>query len=206
MGVTIETLTGERLQKHLDDLARLRITVFAEYPYLYDGDLDYEADYLAKFAALEGAIIVAAADDGEIIGAATGSPLAHQFEEFSGPLASAGHDISKIFYCGESVLLPAYRGRGIGHKFFDEREAQARRLQLDQSCFLSVLRAGDHPARPQGYRPLDEFWRKRGYQPLEGVTATFDWREHMPGDEEAGDVERSRDEVAHKLQYWMRAL
>lgn len=204
MDLQIQRLTGDGLQRHLDDVARLRIAVFAEYPYLYDGDLKYEADYLGKFAALDGAIIVAALDGDEVVGAATGSPLAHQFDEFSKPLADAGHDISEIFYCGESVLLPAHRGKGIGHKFFDEREAQARRLGLSKSCFLSVIRGGDHPLRPDGYRPLDGFWRKRGYEPVDGLTATFDWREHpRPG--EAKDAS-SRAEEPHELQYWMRVL
>ncbi len=204
MDLQILTLTGERLQQHLDDVARLRIAVFAEYPYLYDGDLNYEADYLAKFAALEGAVIVAVLDGGDVVGAATGSPLVHQFEEFSKPMTDAGFDVSEIFYCGESVLLPGYRGQGVGHLFFDEREQQARRLGLTKSCFLSVIRAADHPLRPEGYRPLDDFWRKRGYAPMEGLTATFDWRE-LPADGAAGGSS-STAEAPHELQYWMRQL
>ena len=40
----------------------------------------------------------------------------------------AGYDITKIFYCGESVLLKSHRGHGLGHAFFDGREAQAKKL------------------------------------------------------------------------------
>ena len=46
----------------LPDLARLRITVFRDWPYLYDGTLDYEQEYLAKFAAAKGAVCVIARD------------------------------------------------------------------------------------------------------------------------------------------------
>ena len=46
MGVTVEPMTGEEIEYAIDDLARLRIEVFADFPYLYDGDLVYEAQYL----------------------------------------------------------------------------------------------------------------------------------------------------------------
>jgi hypothetical protein len=55
----------------LDEVARLRIEVFREWPYLYDGTLDYERDYLAHFADAEDALIVAARDGDSVVGAAT---------------------------------------------------------------------------------------------------------------------------------------
>jgi hypothetical protein len=42
------------------------------------------------------------------------------------PFIAAGGNVDHIFYFGESVLLPQFRGMGIGHHFFDEREAAAR--------------------------------------------------------------------------------
>ena len=33
--IWLERLTGERLRQHLPELARLRITVFRDFPYLY---------------------------------------------------------------------------------------------------------------------------------------------------------------------------
>lgn len=195
MTVTIKALRGDEMLPLLDELARLRITIFADYPYLYDGDPAYEAWYLEKFSALDGAIVVAAIDEGKLIGAATGSPLAHQFEDFSDPLKQAGYAVNELFYCGESLLLAAYRGQGFGHVFFDEREAQARQLGLAKCCFLSVIRDKTDARQPQGYRDLHGFWQKRGYKPIEGVTAGFAWKEHG-----------CRGEQEHRLQYWMRDL
>jgi hypothetical protein len=37
-----------------------------------------------------------------------------------------GMDVGRVFYFGESMLLPRCRGRGIGHAFFGHREAHAR--------------------------------------------------------------------------------
>lgn len=195
MTIRVAPVTGAGLAEALPALARLRIAVFRDYPYLYDGDAAYEADYLAHFAAADGAVIVVAHDGEDIVGAATAAPLGAQDAAWQQPLAAAGFAIARTFYFGESVLLAGYRGRGIGHAFFDHREAQARQCGAMHAAFCSVLRPADHPDRPAGYRPLDAFWRSRGYAPLDGVTASFDWK-----------TVDSTTEEAHRLQYWTRAL
>lgn len=195
MTLTVAPVTGAALAKVVPALARLRIAVFRDFPYLYDGDPAYEADYLADFARAEGAVIVIARDGDEIVGAATAAPLEGQDPAWQQPLAAAGFDVARTFYFGESVLLASHRGRGIGHAFFDHREAQACARGAAHAAFCSVIRAADHTARPADYRPLDAFWRARGYAPLAGTTARFDWKS-------VGDVE----ERSHTLQYWTRAL
>ena len=52
-------LTGDAVAGVLDDLARLRIAVFRDWPYLYDGDVDYERDYLTAYQS-PGAVVDAA--------------------------------------------------------------------------------------------------------------------------------------------------
>ncbi|MEO1329853.1 MAG: GNAT family N-acetyltransferase [Pseudomonadota bacterium] len=191
----VEPVAGAALSDLLPELAALRIEVFRAYPYLYDGDLAYERAYLSGYARQEGAVVVGAWDGARLVGAATGAPLHGQKGAWARPFEERGYDVREIFYCGESVLSPEYRGRGVGHAFFDHREAHARTLGLTRSTFCGVIRPEDHPARPADFRPLDAFWRKRGYAPLEGVVASFEWRE----------VGRS-DETPHDLQFWIRDL
>ena len=50
-------LTGNAVGEVLDDLARLRIAVFRDWPYLYDGDVAYERDYLTAYQS-PGAVVV----------------------------------------------------------------------------------------------------------------------------------------------------
>ena len=172
MTLTVEPLTGAALDAALPDLARLRITVFRAFPYLYDGGAAYEEGYLRSYRSTPGAVLVAARDGDQIVGAATAMPLAQHDD--AAQLAPA-LDPAITFYCAESVLLPEYRGRGLGHAFFDHREAAGRAQDFTQSAFCAVIRPADHPARPADYAPLDPFWRKRGYTPMPGVTAQFSW-------------------------------
>ena len=191
----IAPLTGAALEDALEDLARLRIEVFRSYPYLYDGDVAYETRYLHSYRDNPGAILVGAWDDARLVGASTGTPLEEHADDFAAAFADVDIPLGDIFYCAESVLLPQYRGRGIGHAFFDQREAHARALGRSHSVFCSVVRAPGHPLRPEGYQPLDGFWRKRGYAPLEGAIAQFSWK----------DIDQPT-ESDHPLQFWMRAL
>jgi len=195
MTVSVRPLAGAEIAERLGDLARLRITVFAAFPYLYDGAESYESDYLQEFAAAPDAVLVAAFDGDTVVGAATASPMWAQKPEFRQPFEAHGLDTSKLFYFGESVLLPRYRGHGIGHAFFDHREDAARRAGADAATFAAVIRAADHPARPADYSPLDPFWRKRGYEPVDGFVTELAWKEH-------GEEGESRK----AMQYWMRRL
>jgi GNAT superfamily N-acetyltransferase len=194
--VRIERLTGGALQRALPELAALRTRVFREWPYLYDGSEDYERRYLTTYTASEGSVFVGAFDDEAIVGAATALPLEHEPANVTEPFAARGLDVARIFYFGESVLLPEYRGQGVGVVFFAEREAHARGLRrFDKACFCAVVRAPDDPRRPPGYAPLDAFWRKRGYEPTPGLTCQLSWRE-------LGETQES----AKTMQFWMRDL
>lgn len=179
--LTVTALTErEQIAAVIPDLARLRIGVFREFPYLYDGSVEYEADYLTVYAKTEGAIVVTARDaraGGRMVGAATALPLAAEHAELLAAFRAAGLPVDDLYYCAESVLEAPWRGRGIGHAFFDHREAQARKLGFRETCFLSVIRPSDHPRRPADYRPLDAFWRKRGYAPVPGFRASFSWQD-----------------------------
>ena len=196
MTLEVTSLTGGAIQAVLPDLARLRMIVFRDWPYLYDGTLEYEEQYLATFAAAPGAVCVIARDGDKIVGASTGLPMIHADEEFKGPFAAAGYDIAEVFYCGESVLLSSHRGGGAGHAFFDHREAHARALGgFKYSTFCRVVRPEDHPLKPKDYRALDGFWRKRGYAPAPGLVAHFAWK----------DIDQSV-ETEKALQFWIRDL
>lgn len=194
--IDVRTFIAADVRPHLDAVAALRIAVFRDWPYLYDGDAGYERHYLATYAQSARSLFVLAFDGARVVGASTGIPLADETEAIRAPCIAAGRAVRDIFYFGESVLLPEYRGRGLGHRFFDEREAHARRLGgFTTTAFCRVERGDDDPRRPADYRPNDAFWRKRGYAPVPGLRCALEWPE-------VG----AAASVTHALQFWTRGL
>ena len=194
--IRILSLTGAEAAQRVPELARLRIAVFREFPYLYDGSLDYEERYLRTYLESRDAVIVAALDGDAIVGAATALPLEDETGEVIAPFAAQGWDVPAIFYFGESVLLRPYRGQGIGVAFFDRREAHARALgRFRWTCFCAVDRSAGHPRRPPGYVPLDAFWEKRGYRRVPGLETSFSWK----------DLDEEK-ESPKRMLFWMKEL
>lgn len=192
----IRLLQGAAIASHIEDLARLRITVFREFPYLYDGSLAYEAEYLATYSAAPDSLCVLVLDGARVVGASTALPLADETEEFRRPFLAAGWDCARLFYFGESLLLPEYRHRGLGVRFFVEREAHARRLgHFDWCAFCAVERPFDHPRRPAGYRPLNEFWARRGFRHHPELRTEYRWQ----------DLDESA-ESAKPMSFWLKEL
>ncbi|HLT77756.1 MAG TPA: GNAT family N-acetyltransferase [Ferrovibrio sp.] len=187
--------SGDEMRARLDDLARLRIEVFRAFPYLYEGSLDYERKYLTRYANARTGTIAVALDGDQVVGACTALALEEEADFVQAPFLEAGMDIGEIFYFGESVLLPQYRGQGIGVRFFEEREAAAREFGYPVCCFCAVARPEDHPLKPEDYVPLDNFWRNRGYEKRPELVSQFGWTD-------IGE----QDETAKPMIYWMKRL
>ncbi|GAB1408014.1 GNAT family N-acetyltransferase [Thermomonas brevis] len=193
--ISVEALTGDAVRAQLDAVAALRIAVFRDWPYLYEGDPAYEREYLDAYAAAPGSVLVLARAGEAVVGASTGIPLAQDGAAFQAPFLERGIDPARVFYCGESVLLPWWRGRGIGHAFFDAREAHARALGgFDWIAFAAVDRDDADPRKPAGHRGNEAFWGRRGYVRQPGMTMRLHWNEAGIG------------EVGHPLTFWLRPL
>lgn len=193
--LTVQALTGPGLAPAIPELSRLRVTVFREFPYLYAGDADYEARYLRSYLDTPDSLVVLVWDGNTVVGASSALPLKAEQAELRSPWEAAGHDVHRIWYLAESVLLLAYRGRGLGVRFFEERERRGRELGYEIASFCAVERAADHLARPADYVPLDAFWGHRGYTRRPELTARLPWQDL---DEEA--------ESPKKMVFWTKDL
>lgn len=168
--------TGSQIASVFEDLALLRISVFKDFPYLYEGSMDYEKSYLDTYSRSERALLFAVYAGGKMVGATTCIPLSDETTEIKTPFEQQGYDIRTIFYFGESILLPEFRGVGLGHRFFDEREAHSQNFDCyKKACFLSVEREENHPAKPEGYRTNDPFWTRRGYSKNPALLVFLEW-------------------------------
>jgi GNAT superfamily N-acetyltransferase len=192
----IETLTAARATPLIPALSRLRMAVFRDWPYLYDGSAEEESAYLAPFLRSPSAALVVAFDADEPVGCATCLALMEADADISDPFRAMGLDPAEHFYFGESVLLPQYRGRGAGVAFFAAREAHALAASSSPfATFCAVRRPEEHPLKPAGAGTLHAFWRHRGYAPVPGLACTMSWKQV--------DTE---GEVANTLDFWRRRI
>jgi GNAT superfamily N-acetyltransferase len=194
--VEIGRVVGESISDIVPELARLRVAVFRAFPYLYDGDAAYEASYLQTYVRSPGAAVIVARAGGRIVGASTCLPLTDETENVIAPFLANGWDPARLFYFGESVLLPHLRGQGVGVAFFAERESHARAVSTcDYAAFCAVERPSDHPARPADYQPLDVFWTRRGFVKRPDLQCEMVWKD-------LGDSA----ETSKPLTFWVKSL
>ena len=195
MSIRFQALRGMATEQRMEPVAALRIRVFRDWPYLYEGSLEFERKYLATFALCNASFVVLAWDGEQCVGATTALPLANTQAEVRAPFEQAGMDIHQVLYFGESVVLSSHRGQGIGLHFFAAREAHAQALGLRQCAFCAVDRPVDHPLRPAHYVPNDAFWQRRGYTRLPELVSTFSRQ----------DVDQAAA-TPHALTYWLKTL
>lgn len=186
---------GKEIESAFVDLAKLRIEVFHDYPYLYEGTLDYELAYLQTYANSDKGFLLGVYDQGKLVGATTAIPLLDETEEVQIPFIEQGFSLDTILYFGESILLKSHRGLGIGHRFFDEREAFAKENGFQIATFCSVDRGENHPLKPSEYRSNDVFWTKRGYTPQPNLVCEMSWLD-------IGETQSTRK----PLRFWLKNL
>jgi GNAT superfamily N-acetyltransferase len=195
MAITEQLLTGSAVADSLADLASLRIEIFQEFPYLYDGRREDELRYLKLYAEAPEAFVITVTDSGKVVGAATGIPLRHEHQGLIVPFAGSVYPVDEIYYVGELLLCPAYRNQGLGLRLVTQVEAQVRSLGTYRylTC-ATVMRPDDHPLRPTQYLPIDRFLARTGFRSLPGMTTEFNWRE-------TDGVTRT-----HPMKFWIKAV
>lgn len=193
--ISERVLTGAAIADVLDDLATLRLDIFRDYPYLYQGRREDELTYLGTYAEVPDACVILAYDGNTIVGAATGMPLVHEDARMLEAFAGTALPLSEVYYVGELLFLPAYRNHGLGRKLLARLERQIRSLGRYRTfTCATVERPDDHPVRPRDYIPITRFLARTGFARLPGVTTHFTWRE-------TDGVNRD-----HPMQFWSREL
>lgn len=198
MSVVVTRVNQAEAEQILREIADVRIKVFREFPYIYDGSFDYEVKYLGRYFKAKKACFIIAKDvekNNRIVGVATCLPLAEEDGFVQKPFIENHLPIEQFFYFGESVLLPEYRGLGLGHKFFDEREKYARSFdKIQYTTFCAVERESNHPLKPDNYRPHHQFWKSRGYEPQTHLTSEFEWLDLG-----------QKSETKKQMSYWIKS-
>ncbi|MCH9613369.1 MAG: hypothetical protein SP1CHLAM54_03680 [Chlamydiia bacterium] len=189
----ISVKRGEELLEIIPDIAKLRIEVFAEWPYRYEGDLTYEEKYVKKFAQSEEAFCVVAKDGDKVVGVSTALPLKDEEEKMQLPFREKGYDVDTFFYLSDTVLQKEYRGQGIGGRLVQMRMLEA---SLDPRYTHLCVASIERDDVPEGScKDLSQSRRHMGFVRDPDLVVWYDWKEI--GDEV---------ETPHPLIFWIKPI
>lgn len=190
-----QLLTGAAIAGVLEELATLRLDIFREYPYLYQGRREDELIYLGSYAEIPDACVILAHDGAVVIGAVAGMPLIHEDARMMDAFAGTTFLLNEVYYVGELLFRPAYRNCGLGQNLLARLEGHLRACgRYRQLACATVERPDAHPLRPFDDIPITRFLARTGFTRLPGITTSFIWRE-------TDGVKRD-----HPMQFWSKEL
>lgn len=194
--IHVRSFTGSHIKIYLHSIAKLLEELFREYPYFQETNIEQQIKYIRETASHKDAIAVLIFDNTTLIGASIGTPLAAEPPEIHRPFLERQLPIAHYYYFSASLLLKPYRGRGMGHHFFDVRETHVQHCKkYTHICFCAPLRPEVDPERPDDYLRLDDFWRKRGYIHHPDMQSHLPWASVNPQQPET-----------KTMTFWMKGL
>ena len=189
-------LNGAQARPYLTQIAELRIRIFRDFPYLYEGSMEYEEAYLETYFKSSHSALVLCLDGQRVVGVSTAIALSEESLSIKKTFLEGGLDLGSYVYFGESLLSQDYRGRGVGKEFFKHRLVFARLQQkAEWAVFCAVIRSEGDPLRPTHYSPLNTFWQKQGFEEWTGMKCSLSWKR-------IGEASES----THELQFWRKKL
>ena len=196
--IHVRSFTGSHIKIYLHSIAKLLEELFREYPYFQETNIEQQTKYVRDTASHKDAIAVLIFDNTTLVGISIGVPLSAESAEIHRPFLERQFSIADYYYFSASLLLKPYRGRGIGHHFFDVRETHVQHCKrYTHICFCTPVRPQVDPERPDDYLQLDDFWRKRGY------IHHPDMQSHLPW---TSIKAQERQPITKTMSFWIKAL
>lgn len=193
---------SECSEQEITQLAHMRATYFKEYPYLYDGSLDYEENYLGEYKekAIDGYLVQAFHEknsEKKLVGILTGCGFCSDIEIVrDGAKLFEEKNISTQdrYYLGEAIIIPEYQHKKILPRMLYKLGQKVIQLQKYTSlCFLTVIREENDARKPEGYKSTDQLWGKLGCYKAD-VTCSFEWPTIMP--------DKSVQNIFNDVEFW----
>ncbi len=170
--------------------------MFREYPYLYDGNIEYEKEYLKRYINSQRSCIVLAYSENDIVGVCTCLPLEDELEEIYAPIEQKRFEIKNILYGGEALVLKSYQESGLSRKFEEICVTHEKKIIPSLTHILvCTVERGNHYLKPDNYSDISLILNKLNYKKLDGVKCVLSWK----------DIDKVKEDNK-SLSYWIRDL
>lgn len=195
----IKLFHGQAISNWIEQAAKLRLSEFKEFPYLYVGNMDAERKYLTCYSQDSHSIFAIAFCNNEIAGITTGIPLINNAGVTTNMpeiFKKNGFNPQDYYYCGEFIVLPKYRGQGIAKQLFTAQSDYIKKCGYKSLFLMTVDREPNHPLKPKDYVSTDPLWEKLGFVKTH-MKLQQSWPTMMPN----GEVTN----INNSLSFWIKA-
>lgn len=197
-GYTIELFVKD-IAPYLPFVAQQRLSAYRDYPYLYQGTMEEEIQYLDWFSKLKHSALVIAFYHDEPVGFITGTSLSGFDFHYKGSIdlfKNAGLPFDTYYYFSDAIIMPEHRNKSLITQMAQMLEEHADILGYTATCFVCESHAS-HPLKPDGYKELNGLFQKHGYSKTEMVVA-YNWPTRQI---DGGDKMQ-----VHAMNYWIKQL
>ncbi|MEO9257235.1 MAG: GNAT family N-acetyltransferase [Crocinitomicaceae bacterium] len=197
---TIKIFTKDDVSPLLLFVATLRINIFREYPYLYEGNLKEEMDDLEHCAQLTNNALAIAFYKETPVGFLYGIPLKEFASHFENPVLDLFREKNlnpeTCYYFADIIVLPEHRGNSLSKKLFNVLEVYAQEQGYHSASFITESH-DIHPLKPANYKSLEPLWHSLQYKKTR-LTSYGSWQTHQPD----GSIARQK----HSADIWFKNL
>ncbi len=201
MIIHINVFKGPEAAPYIRPLSEMRVKAFAEFPYLYEGNVEDDFAYAHLYASDPQGMIVVAFEGDQIVGVRSGCPVpAHTIvmdESRCQMLEDHGIQAKAYYYCGEIIVDPAFQRKGIATQLMTRFIEEVKEMGFPGMIAITSIKPDDHPLRPHDYFDSGLFLKKFGFE-KSPITFTAEW----PTRQGDGTVKTQENELA----FWVRKL
>lgn len=188
----IKILSGTEARPYFNEIAQFAISMFREFPYLFEGTLEYEKEYLETYFVSEKCTLILVFAGNELVSFTSSIPLNEEMAEIQAPFLKAGIDTSSYLYIGEAMIKKEYQGMKLLRTLLQHHIARAAQWGLKYGAFMTVDRPENHPLKPVDYVSLEPIWEHYGCKHRSDLTVKLAWPQ----------VDSSGKEVDNTLSIW----
>lgn len=180
----IESLSGAESKKYFEDFARLRIEIFREYPYLYEGTVENERNYIENYLSNPQSRIFVLFDGDKICGMLTTVPMSGEYQDIIASFEKTGLKSSESFYLGDMILQKEYRNRKLFPIFFNAALEHAKCKGFKTLSLMCIVCKDADWGRPAEFRDVVRLCEKIGFTKIDGGVIELKWASLAKGGEQ----------------------
>lgn len=102
--IRIEVFSGPEAKKYIEEIAQMRIILFKEFPYLYQGTIADEEKYLETYFNSPDATIILIFNNEKVVGLSSSIPLTRESAEIQQPFLQQNFALHQYLYWGSTII------------------------------------------------------------------------------------------------------